>query len=131
MRSVNRSILVVDDEEDIASLLRDYITKIGISVESFTDPVSAYNSFRENPYSFHLVLTDFRMPRLNGIDLANKIREINTTTKIILITAFEVSEIVNRSKFESSRISHVLRKPIKLSLLKSILEENASILKWY
>lgn len=121
---MNRSILVVDDEEDIANLLKEFIAKMGLPVESFTDPVSAYNHFKENPNSFYMVLTDYRMPGLSGIGLANKIREIDTTTKIILITAFDISTVINSSRYKTAKINQVLRKPVKLSYLKTLIEEN-------
>jgi len=124
MFSTSQSIVVVDDEEELGSLFRTYIENMGYNVMAFTDPLMAYKYLSENPNTFKLILTDFRMPGMSGIELANKIREFDTTTKIILITAFEISSVLDSSRYETSKINHVLHKPIKLSLLKRLIEEN-------
>lgn len=118
------SVLIVDDEEDIANLLKECVINLGYEAESFTDPRLAYNHFSADPGRFHLILTDFRMPGLSGIDLANKIREIDITTKIILITAFNISTVINSSRYKIAKINQVLHKPIKLSIVKRLVEEN-------
>ena len=89
------SIIVVDDEIELASLFKEFLTKVGYDVISFTDPVVALEYFKDTPDKHSLIITDLRMPGLNGIELAKKVRELNTNIKIFLITAFETRDLEN------------------------------------
>jgi DNA-binding response OmpR family regulator len=76
------SVLIVDDEEDIANILRQFLTQAGFNAVSFTSPLLALEHFMHNPLAYPVIITDLRMPGMSGIELANKIREINTAAKI-------------------------------------------------
>ena len=84
-----RSIIVVDDEPELAFLFKNFLTNIGYNVVSFTDPELAFEYFKETPDKHSLIISDLRMPGVCGIDLAKNIREINSKVKIFLMTAFE------------------------------------------
>ena len=60
----------------------------GFNSVSFTDPLSALDHFSQNHDKYSVVITDWKMPNLDGIHLAKRIREYSTTVKILLITAF-------------------------------------------
>jgi DNA-binding NtrC family response regulator len=117
------SILIIDDEEELATLFKHSMEAMGMDAMSFSNPLLAFEYFEDNKDKFSLVTTDLRMPGLCGLELAKKIRALNDSVKIFLITAFETADLENNETYQSARIDKVIQKPIKLSSLKKIIEE--------
>jgi DNA-binding response OmpR family regulator len=122
--STRPSVMVVDDEEELANLFRRFLERFGFNSVSFTDPLSALDHFSQNHDKYSVVLTDWEMANLDGIKLAKKIRKYNTTVKILLITAFCIDESFKEEAYEVDRILDVIEKPIMLDELKLRLEES-------
>ena len=74
MSNNNKIVSIVDDELDITKLFQDAIcgNLNGVSVVSFTNPVTALAHFKENKESYVLVISDLRMPELNGYRTTKK-----------------------------------------------------------
>ena len=74
MSTNNRIVSIIDDELDITQLYQDAIYgKIdGISVVCFNNPVTALEHFTENKKNYALIISDLRMPNLNGLELIKK-----------------------------------------------------------
>ena len=71
-------ISVLDDEADIAYLFRDALSIIkGVDVFAFTDPVLALEHFQINHRNYKCVITDFRMPIMNGAQFLDKVKAVN------------------------------------------------------
>jgi DNA-binding NtrC family response regulator len=88
-------VAVVDDEKDIVFLFRDALSQIeDCTVFGFTDPQAALKHFIANQQFYFLILTDFRMPELNGIELIIKVNKIKPSTKALLMSAFEMQDKV-------------------------------------
>jgi DNA-binding NtrC family response regulator len=117
-------IIVVDDESDLAFLYKQFITGLGFDVVSFTDSLLAFEHFKQNIDRYCLLITDLRMPGMNGIDLANKVREVNKTVKIFLVTAFATEDLENRQDFKAAKVDRIIQKPLKLSRLKEIIKQD-------
>jgi len=117
-------IIVVDDESDLAFLYKQFITGLGFDVVSFTDSLLAFEHFRQNIDRYCLLITDLRMPGMNGIELANKIRAVNKTVKIFLVTAFATEDLENRQDFKAAKVDRIIQKPLKLSKLKEIIKQD-------
>ena len=115
------SILIVDDEIELASLYRTYLEESGYNVVSFTDPLLAIEYYKQNIKRFTHVLTDLRMPHMSGIELASKIRKLNRKVKLFLITAFTIDDLKNNKEFANARIEMVIEKPVRLKTLKEYL----------
>jgi len=117
------SVLIVDDEQELATLYREFLMGMGFDVVvSFTNPLMAFEHYRQCVDKYSIVITDLRMPGMNGIDLANKIRELNSSVKIFLITAFDIADIQDNESYKQAKIDKIVQKPLKLSLLKKIIE---------
>lgn len=86
-------ILVVEDEPEIGSLLKDYLQQVGHSCEHLLDGESAWSAFQQDQWD--LVLLDVMMPNLDGLELCRRIRE-RSRVPIFFITARhdEVDRIV-------------------------------------
>lgn len=115
------SVLIVDDEIELASLYRTYLEESDYNVISFTDPLLAFEYYKQNIRRFTHVLTDLRMPHMSGIELASKIRKLNSKVKLFLITAFTVQDLKNNKEFANARIDMVIEKPVRLKTLKEYL----------
>ena len=120
------SILIVDDEEELATLFKNFLEARSMDAVSFTNPLLAFEYFKDNQQKFSLVITDLRMPGMCGLEVANKIRELNNSIKIFLITAFETADLESIETYQSAKIDRVIQKPIKLSILKNIIDETFS-----
>ena len=117
------SIIVVDDEPELATLIKAFLQNEGYDVISFTDPVLALEYFKETAEKHSLIITDLRMPALCGIDLAKSIREINIKIKIFLMTAFDAKDLEDREDFKVARIDRLLQKPIGFSDLRVMIND--------
>ena len=84
----NKKILLVDDEPDIIDSLKIGLEDNGFAVDTYTDSVSALSDFKTDVYD--IVLLDVKMPKMNGFELYEKIREKDSKVKVCFITAHEV-----------------------------------------
>ena len=84
-------ILIVDDEKDMLRLLERIITEdTGHKVTTACDPVLALDLFKDN--AFDLVITDLKMPKMDGIRFLETIRAMTTQTQVVVVTAFATIE---------------------------------------
>jgi two-component system response regulator ChvI len=84
----NKRILLVDDEPDVTYTLEIVLEDKGFMVDSYTDPTLALSNFK--PGLYDLLLLDIRMPKMNGFDLYQKMKEIDSNVKICFLTASEL-----------------------------------------
>jgi DNA-binding NtrC family response regulator len=105
-------LLIVDDDSDIVQVLKMGLLKNGFTVEAFTNPEEALQSFKSNAESYCLMLSDMRMPCLSGIQLARKVKEVNPNVKVVLMTAFEIRDNEFNKVFPSTSVDGFVQKPI-------------------
>jgi DNA-binding NtrC family response regulator len=111
--------MVVDDERDILSIVkRGLESKNRFKVETFIDAESALESLKENSGDYYdLVLTDIRMPKINGFELYRRIKENNPHMKIVFITAFEINKDEFSKVIPSVDVIDFISKPVSMSTL--------------
>jgi DNA-binding NtrC family response regulator len=121
-----RCILVVDDEESSRIGLSKILDKSGYKVLTAENGKEALEKLKEE--DFDLVITDMKMPQMDGIELLKEIKQSKSRVGVIIVTAYgEVDsylEAMNLGAFE------YLNKPIKVDELKKVinkvLEETAN-----
>ena len=86
-----QTILVVDDEEVVRSVVRDMLESDAYSILDTGDPQHALRIARERP--LHLLLSDVVMPLMKGPELAAKVLAVSPSTKILLMSAYPMSEV--------------------------------------
>jgi DNA-binding response OmpR family regulator len=119
------SILVLDDEYDIVGIIKEALERENYSVIGFTEPLMALEHFNINYVSFRLVISDWRMPVMNGFDFAKNIRQIKSDIKVLLMTAFEVeSDPVFTSMFKFHNIDGFIQKPFSIKQLKNTVKNH-------
>ena len=116
-------LLVVDDDYDIASLIKIGLEKIGRSVSSFIDPSIALEEFSKNSSDYELVISDIRMPGMNGYEFIKQIKKINPKVNVILMTAFEIEDKEFHSILPSIRIDGFLPKPFSITELDNMIRK--------
>lgn len=99
--SAKREILIVDDDP---ALIR-FVTKVlesleDVVVRGYESPLDALAAFKANP-SVCLVITDFRMPEMNGVEFARRVRGLNPGIPIIALTAF-VNALHDQEMFDEA-----------------------------
>lgn len=120
--------MVVDDEKDILSIIkRGLESKNRFHVDTFIDAENALESLKKKPNDYYdLVLTDIRMPKINGFELYRRIKESNPNMKIVFITAFEINKDEFTKVIPSVDVLDFISKPVSMSTLitklKSILK---------
>jgi DNA-binding NtrC family response regulator len=110
-------VSIVDDEIDITKLFQYAISASieGVSVITFNDPVTALEHFEDNKKDYALVISDLRMPNLNGLELLKKVKQLNPSVRTILISAYEVDEDqVFQNYMKQGIINLFVKKPIGL-----------------
>ena len=87
------NIMLVDDQPDVLFTYRSFLESQGFKVHSFTDPTVALRQFaKEDSSKYDLVVMDIRMPQLNGLQLYQRLRAINSTVRILFVTALDAAE---------------------------------------
>ena len=117
------SVMVVDDEPEIANLYSEFLQRSGFNSTSFIDPLLALEHYNQNPNRYSLVITDLCMPSLDGIRLAKRIREFDAKIKILLITAFYFNDMLETEEYKEAKLTGLIQKPTKLSVLRQIIME--------
>jgi DNA-binding NtrC family response regulator len=112
-----KTIAIIDDEADLVNLFQEALEKNGFKVCAFTDPIQAFNSLEKTIHEYGLILSDYRMPMLNGHELCTKLKQFNPELKVILMSAYDTVEC-NTSKFT------VIKKPILIAQLLHIVRDN-------
>jgi CheY-like chemotaxis protein len=125
------SILVLDDEFDIINPIKHSLERIGLHVYAFTDPLLALEHFRINCKDYILVISDIRMPGMNGFEFIRKVREISPAIKILLMSAFEINSTELSVGLGGDKIQGFIQKPISLHELNMVVQKHINGLKSY
>ena len=118
LRGSGQTILLVDDEVSIREITNEVLTKNGYKVMTARDGVEGLALFTEHRESISLILTDFVMPKMDGLALALEARKINPALKIMLSTG--VSERLDESRMsntKSGEVAPILIKPFSAQTL--------------
>jgi len=118
--SSTKIVSIVDDELDITELFHDAVCDSidGVSVVSFNDPVIALEHFTQNKEKYALVISDFRMPNLTGLELLKKVKKFRSNVRTILVSAYEVEyNAVFQRYVQESIIDSFIEKPVTINQL--------------
>ena len=101
-------VFVVDDDADVLGSLRFLLETDGFSVRTFRNGASLLNAVRSA--SADCFVIDYKMPDMNGIDLAGRLRKRDIAAPVILITGYPDENISARAK--AAGVRDVLLKPL-------------------
>jgi CheY-like chemotaxis protein len=130
MFATSKSILTLDDDFDIIVIIKSVLQKQGFVVFAFTDPYLALEHFKINANDYGLVISDVRMPGMNGFEFVRRVKELRPDIKAILMTAFEINDIKHSKLLPAGiRIDEYIQKPISTQVLASLTEKHVHGLK--
>jgi len=104
------SVMVVDDDQDVCEYLQDFLTSEGFAVTVVRDPTRAVEELKKG--DFHVCVLDLMMPKLSGIDLLGKIRQVDDDVAVIILTGYPSLETAT-SSIEHD-VSAYIRKPFSI-----------------
>jgi DNA-binding NtrC family response regulator len=124
MNSNGKSILVVDDERDIANQIKRSLESVdGFKACTFTDPFAALEHFNLGYEDHQIVISDIRMPGMNGYEFIRNVKENNPKVKVILMTAFEIDDKEFHNVLSDIKLDAFLQKPFHIQQLNEVMEK--------
>jgi len=107
-----KKVLIVDDEPDINTILKKVFEHNGFDADSYDDPILALENFKAGSYD--ILLLDIKMPEMDGFQLYQKMKRIDSKVKVCFLTASELYYERFRKEEEFAAIDNdlFLRKPI-------------------
>jgi len=106
-------IAIIDDEPDLACLFKEALSQIdGAEVFAFTDPLLALEHFQTNHQNYMVIISDYRMPSMTGIELLSKIKDVNPAVTRIMMSAFEIQDELFQ---EFKCVDKFLQKPVLMT----------------
>lgn len=119
--SGTESVLIVDDDPAIAGLVGDGLQNLGYSVTVRNSANEALAAIRDDPDGFDVLLTDFTMPYMSGIDLGLHCRRENPDLPVVLMSGF--GQMITQQELERGLISACIQKPFRIDQVAHALRE--------
>jgi DNA-binding NtrC family response regulator len=119
----SKSILAVDDEYDIVNLIRDSLQRHRFKVCIFTESSAALEHFISHSKDYDIVISDIRMPGMNGYEFVRKAKETNPKVKVILMSAFEINDREFHNMLPDIKVDAFLQKPFSIQKLNDAIEK--------
>ena len=119
-------VAVIDDEIAITTTMQSILTNFGYKVTAFTDSVEALETLKTNPDNFDIIVTDYTMPKITGLEIAKTLMEAGINIPVVLISGYIGDNIENAAR--SIGVSELVTKPINsyqlTDAIKRALKEN-------
>jgi DNA-binding response OmpR family regulator len=135
----NNKILLVDDEPDITSCFMTGLEDSGFIVDAFNDPLLALETLKRKvkggSSSYALAVLDIKMPKMNGLELFNQIRNLNNRIRICFVTAFDLQKemkdlnVVVMPSSSNEKPPAVIQKPISINDFVATVKTEISLQK--
>jgi DNA-binding NtrC family response regulator len=113
----NVKILIIEDDDEMRSLLKDFVEEEGFEADSVEKGISAFKKLMTE--SFDLIITDIRMPGYSGLDILPELKRLQPEIPIVVITAFGSEEVYRKAL--SRGANAYLEKPIHFHKLKELI----------
>jgi len=121
--SDRKYILAVDDDPDIVRLIEQALNRQGLKVSAFTDAAMALEDFKVNCKDCTMILSDIRMPGMNGYEFIKKTKGIDKHVKTILMSSFEIQEKEFHNLLSDIKVDAFLQKPFHIQQLNDAIEK--------
>jgi len=112
-------ILVIEDERDVLDMLKEVLTSEGHAVSAAPDGAAALACFQTQP--FDIVFTDLNMPGLSGWELADRIKHINCSVPVVLLTGGDVE--FEKAELKTKGIDCFIKKPFTIAAILQALDD--------
>jgi len=116
-----RRVLYADDMKQLRELITIVLSREGYVIETAADGQDALDRLAREPAAFDLLITDHHMPRLNGLELVERVRQLPFSGKVIVFSS-ELGQTVN-NRYRHFGVDLILPKPIFPLTLRKVLTE--------
>ena len=113
-----KTIMVIDDSIDLLEIVKINFSKKGIDGFFFDNPIHAIEQFKKHTESIGLVLIDYLMPEMNGLEVFRALKKYKPEIKAIIITGY--AKDIIKSKEEG--ILEILQKPLDFTYLNNLIQ---------
>ena len=113
------TILLVDDQNDVREGGREILIALGYKVLEARDGVEAFERYSENTGVIAAVLSDVMMPRMQGVELASRIKQDNPMLPVILVSGYDKDDVLDEEA--RTLVDQVLAKPFSVEVISSVL----------
>ena len=113
-------VAIIDDEKDLVELFSEALKTAGFNVRSFDGPATAPQHLNAHHSEYLLVLTDVRMPGMDGLHLAKLIHQMDSKVRFIFMSGFEISD----DNIKETQIDEFIKKPIHIAELVNVIKNN-------
>lgn len=104
------------------SVIKPHQRQDGFTVHESNDPIKAWEYFKENGKNCTIVLSDIRMPGMNGFEFCRRIKELRPEAPVILMTAFEINQSEFAKVMPHTTPDGFMAKPISLKKLRESID---------
>lgn len=119
IRGNGEHIAIIDDREEICELHRRIVESLGYTATTFTSSRSALDTITQNARAYDLILTDYTMPEISGLELASEVAKIRPELPIVICTGR--TDLVNKTESALSKEIPVISKPLGVDILSKTL----------
>jgi CheY-like chemotaxis protein/predicted regulator of Ras-like GTPase activity (Roadblock/LC7/MglB family) len=117
---MTKRVLIVDDEPNVAMMLSDTLEVLGDDY-TFEIAHSGGEALEKiNHENFNVVITDYNMPGMTGLDLAQAIRHVSPTTQVVLMTGYGTEEL--RNVASKLQVDGYLDKPFSIQQIRQVVQ---------
>jgi DNA-binding NtrC family response regulator len=115
-------VLIIDDELDMIYIVQVGLERKGFEVDSYIDPILALQNFKRG--SYQLLILDIKMPKMDGLDLLDKIKKEDDKIKVCFFTASEEFASNYENVFDNSKDKFlIIIKPISIPIMIKQIEQ--------
>lgn len=120
MAQAQKTVVIIDDENDILTMLERYLTRSGkYKVRTFNNPVTAISSL---PKETDIILLDIMMPQMSGLDALPKLLEKIPKAKVLMMTAYStLDKVLNAHRYGAT--DYIMKPFPSLEALSKKIEE--------
>jgi two-component system, cell cycle sensor histidine kinase and response regulator CckA len=115
----SQHVLVVDDDEPVLTSFKFLLEHLGYLVSDYTNSREAFEAFCVDPSEFELVLVDYNMPGMSGVEMARKLRSMRSDIPIAITSGYIDADL--RSQAIAVGVQDVISKPCEIADLKAIV----------
>ena len=98
----------------------------GFIVHEYNDPIKAWEYFKENGKNCTIVVSDVRMPGMNGFEFCRRVKELRPEAPVLFMTAFEINQSEFSKVMPRTTPDGFIEKPVSLKKLKDFINEITS-----
>ena len=126
-KSNHESILILDDEYDIALLIKQFLERRGYSTYAFTNPLLALDDFRNNFECYSFVVSDIKLHDMMGFEFVKLIREIHPVITVILMSTVDIYNPEYTRLGANLEVDSFLQKPFSLTEIVEIIKSHSML----